>query len=836
MAGGETLDDSDEQSTLRLVNWRPGHRIGPYRILEKLGEGGMGVVYLAEQTEPIRRKVALKIVKLGLDLDQITARFESERQALAMMDHACIAEIFEAGATAEGLPYFVMEYVSGKSITRHCDEHKLSLRERLELFIQVCEAVQHAHHKAIIHRDLKPSNILVVVRDGKAIPKIIDFGLAKTLAQPLTDKTLHTGIGQLLGTPKYMSPEQADLTNQNIDTRSDIYSLGGILYELLIGVSPIEAKGASFPEMLRIIRDQEPTRPSRKLRTMGEVAEQVARNRGTAPATLQRRLGGDLDWITVKALEKDRNRRYSSAGEMAEDVRRYLSERPIMARPPSLGYTARKFARRHRLAVVTSAFALGLTVVFAVLMALQAQRIVAERDRANREAETARQVAEFLTDLFRLSDPTVAQGRQPSARELLDRGAEKIGAGLAAQPAVQARLQKIMAEAYENLGLYGEADPLYQAALEGQRRLLGEEHPETLQTSGDLFTLRWLQGRLEEAEEGFVKTLEAKRRLLGDTDPSTLGSINSLANLFLIRGRYGEAEELYHQAYQTRARVQGQDHPDTIGAGNNLALVFAAQGRMDEAGRLYEATLEARRRIQGENHPDTIGAAFNLAEHYSTLNRFEQAEPLHLGVLERRRKVQGDRHPDTLTSFNALGDLYRRTRRFDQAERYLRAAAEGRKEVLGEGHREHVHTLFNLGKLRESQGRYSEAEVFLRQAADGWTALFGALHPYVRKTKDGLARVFYYQKRYREAEVIFREILEQQRQSGEEFVETLVNLACVNALQSQRREALDCLREAVEAGFSDPAALADPDLASLQDDTEFRALLTTLQARAGSAE
>ncbi len=328
----------------------PGTVIGPYKLLEQIGEGGMGSVWMAEQTEPIQRRVAVKVVKEGMDSRQVLARFEAERQALALMEHPNIAKVLDAGRTPSGRPYFVMELVKGQPITRYCDDKRLVVRERLELFGDVCRAVQHAHQKGIIHRDLKPSNVLVAPYDGKPIVKVIDFGVAKATGKRLTDKTLFTGFGALVGTPEYMSPEQAEVNNQDIDTRSDIYSLGVLLYELLTGSPPFTRQGletAGLLETLRAIREQEPTKPSAKLST-AEGLPTLATNRGTEPGKLTRLVRGELDWIVMKALEKDRNRRYETANGFAQDIQRYLADEPVLACPPSLGYRLRKFARRNK--------------------------------------------------------------------------------------------------------------------------------------------------------------------------------------------------------------------------------------------------------------------------------------------------------------------------------------------------------------------------------------------------------------------------------------------------------------------------------------------------------
>jgi len=431
-------------------------RIGPYRLLEKVGEGGMGEVWVAEQTEPFRRRVALKLIKRGMDSDQILARFEAERQALAMMEHAAIARVFDAGQTPSGRPYFAMEYIDGVPINEYCDRHKLLTRERLDLFVKVCEGVQHAHQKAVIHRDLKPSNILVAQRDGQAEPKIIDFGVAKATAQRLTERTMFTEMGVLIGTPEYMSPEQAELSGQNIDTRSDVYSLGVLLYELITGALPFSARElrkAGFDEIRRQIREVDPLRPSMRLSTLGEKSADAAQKRQTEPAALTRQIRGDLDWITMKALEKDRARRYGSPSDLAMDIGRYLVDEPVQAGPPGTFYRMRKFVRRHRIGVTAAAAALIALVAFTGTVTVQAKRIAVERDRANREAEISKRSEEFLISLFEVSAPSKSRGNSVTAIELLEEGTKQIERDLAGQPEVRASLMAMVEQAHDQLGL-----------------------------------------------------------------------------------------------------------------------------------------------------------------------------------------------------------------------------------------------------------------------------------------------------------------------------------------------------------------------------------------------
>ena len=536
---------------LPLVVEPPGTPIGPYTLIEPIGEGGMGTVYLADQTDPVRRQVALKVIKPGMDSRQVIARFAAERQALALMDHPNIAKVHDAGTTAAGRPYFVMELVPGLPINEYCDRKKLPIRERLELFILVCRALQHAHQKGIIHRDLKPSNVLVAEVDGVGVPKVIDFGVAKALGDPLTDHTYHTEIHQFVGTPLYMSPEQAVPGALDVDSRGDIYSLGVLLYELLCGTTPLDKatlNQAPFHELQRILREQFPTRPSLRLSTLGDSQATVAANRGTDIRRLERTLNGELDWITMKTLEKDRNRRYDTANDLAADLLRHLTGQPVVARPPSATYHFRKFASRNRAALITTAL-VAFTLVLATALSLwQAVRATRAEAIAAASAEETGLVLEYLVnDVFGAAAPERLQGKSPSLQDMLKIGEAAIPARFGRRPAAEATARIALGRAYYDLGRYIEARPQFRRAAALRAEQFGPEHPKTLEAEALLI---WaicppyadMGPPHDEVEHLARHVLDSSRRVFGPSHPRTLVAMTSAGPR--TRAKYAASQRL----------------------------------------------------------------------------------------------------------------------------------------------------------------------------------------------------------------------------------------------------------------------------------------------------
>ena len=785
-----------------------------FRILRRIGRGGMGEVWVAEQLAPIRRTVALKIIRPGMDSQEIVARFDSERQALAMMSHPAIAQVFEAGATAAGRPFFVMEYVPGVAITEHCDTHRLSIRERLELFEAVCEGVQHAHQKAIIHRDLKPSNVLVTVQDGRATPKIIDFGVAKATSQRLTEHTMQTQLGQVVGTLEYMSPEQAELTGQDIDTRTDIYALGVMLYELLTGELPFEPRALrsqSFDDLRRTIREVDPPRPSTRLGHSRADLERTAQHRRSDPASLPRQLRGDLDWITMKALEKDRTRRYGSASELAADIRRHLDDQPVIASPPGASYRLHKLLRRHRAAVATAALVAAALVAGLTAATVGFVKASHERDRKEQALQESQAVTGFLSDMLAAVDPSRG-GREVSVREVLDRVSGEVGTAFADQPLVEAQLRQTIGDSYAALGLPASAEQHLPRAWELRRRLKGPDDPDTLTSAAAVANLRAAQGRLDEAATLHQEVLAARRRVLGPDAPDTLWSEVHLGNVRFQQGRYREAAELHHAAADAFTERLGEDHPDTLFALVNLASDYWAEGRLAEAEPLFRRVLEVRRRTLGPAHPATLDAINNLAALYHLQGRLDEAEPLYREALESGRRVRGPDHPETLVSAANLGELLADRGRLDDAQTLLESTVASQQRVLGEHHPSTLYTAAVLARLYERRGRPDLAVGRWQAVLDGRRQSLGEDHPDTLEALAGIARCWLGEGRPERARPLLVELI------------------------ARRRAAADAPDASPAALHECAALLLDCGLADLRDPTAALAYAARADAAVGGAD
>ncbi len=641
-------DDPSRGPTPRPITEGPGARIGAYKLLHQIGEGGMGIVYMAEQEQPVRRMVALKIIKPGMDSAQVIARFEAERQALALMDHPNIARVLDAGTTDSGRPYFVMELVHGVPITKYCDDAHLNPRQRLDLFVPVCQAIQHAHQKGIIHRDIKPSNVLVTLYDGKPVPKVIDFGVAKAIDQRLTERTMFTQSGSVVGTLEYMSPEQAEMSAIGVDTRSDIYALGVLLYELLTGSTPLERaklREAGYNEILRRIKEEEPPKPSTRLSELRNALPSISSQRHTEPAKLTRLVRGELDWIVMKALEKDRTRRYETASGFARDIGRFLAGDPVEAGPPSATYKLRKLRastvrrwRRWGLSRFSCCWPPRSAPTWRFRPAAPNSKRFGrprppkvsetEPSRPNRrrgpskprpgsrrptpkqsEAEAKSVLEFFQTKVLAAARPKDQEGglgTQATIRDAVDAAVPGIEKSFAGKPAVEASIHDTMAQSYLYLGKPALAIRHHESALALRRQLLGPDHPDTLTSMSSLAIAFWSAGRLAEAVTLHEDTLKRRRARLGPDHPDTLESMGSLAVAYHDAGRLALALPLYEQTLKRHQAKLGPDHPDTLTSMNNLASVYEDAGRLTDALPLFEEALKRRQTTLAPDHPHTL--------------------------------------------------------------------------------------------------------------------------------------------------------------------------------------------------------------------------------------
>jgi non-specific serine/threonine protein kinase/serine/threonine-protein kinase len=804
--------------------------------------------------------------------EAVVHRFQSERQSLAIMDHPAIAKVFDAGATPQGQPYFVMEYVAGSPITDYCDQQRLSIGDRLELFIQVCEGVQHAHQKAIIHRDLKPANILVVEVDGKPLPRIIDFGLAKATTPAVAGETLFTQLGQFLGTPGYMSPEQIDLSVRDIDTRTDVYSLGVVLYVLLTGLQPFETatrQKEPLDELLRKLREEEPPTPSAKISADRVASAATAAARSTERKQLVSLLRGDLDWITMKALERDRARRYGAPSEFAADIRRYLNHEPVEARPASAGYRLRKYTRRHRVALGVGAGLVMLLTAFTALQTQELRRTTRERDRANR-------ITDFMTGMFKVADPNEARGNSVTAREILDKASNEIGAGLAKDPEVQSQMMHLMASTYLNLGLYARAHALATRALDARVSLLGPDDPQTLESMTQLGWILNREGNHREAEKLERQALLAERRILGPEAPLTLQTMDHLAVIEQYQGHYGEEEKLEREVIEVETRVMGPDSEQRLRAMNNLGLALLYQARYVEGEQEFRQLVDAGRRVWGPEHPRTVTAMGNLALAIQLQGRLAEAEPLYRENLAALQRVLGPEHPNTTVSMDGLADLLSAEGRLADAEKLLRETVEIRLRTLGPEHLDTLRSESNLADTLVREGHVQEAERLQRETLAIQLRVSGPESPDALRSQSGLTRILISEghdaqaekigretfaiqlrtlgpqhpdtlntlqqlgialadtDRYSQAAELFRDVIEQGSKStgqGNRW-SAWYAFACVAAAANHPDDALRYLREALDHGYRGADGLvADGDLKNLRPNAKFQQLIAELRRR-----
>ena len=705
----------DEESTdLAPLDEPVGQQVGPYRLLEKLGEGGMGEVWRAEQDTP-RRQVAVKVIKRGMDTKQVIARFEVERQALALMDHPYIARVYDAGETPEGRPYFAMELVRGEPITTYCDRNCLRTRERLELFSLVCEGVQHAHHKAIIHRDLKPSNVLVTVGDEDAPgPKIIDFGVAKATNQHLTERTLFTELGQLIGTPEYMSPEQAEMTGTDIDTRTDVYSLGVLLYELLAGALPFDPKElrrGGLLEIQRRIREEEPPKPSTRVSRLGDTSTRVAAQRNTESSALVRRLQGDLDWIVIKSLEKDRTRRYASASDLAADIARHLAHQPIDARPPSASYRSLKFVRRHRLGVAAAAAVVLALIVAVVGTSAGLVRARAEAERANNEARTAKAVVHFLISSFRDADPQHSRSGEVTARDILAAGRERIEDEFGEEPEVRAPLLAAMGGAYGGLQDFEEAEPLLLEALRLQEERLGPDHPDLVSTLHDLADAVGYGGKGGDAVSLHERALRIQEETHGPDHPVVADSLLRLS----LFGHFPDREERLQRAISIHEAQTPPLSVERAGALSALGDFYSDAGRLEESERAYEEAILLLEKARGNDAMELVEPLTMLGGIQANQGKTEEGLALSRRALSIAELVRGADHPYTAWARHIVAVALHRMGEYEEAESLYRQVLDIVEATFAPASLFKLTALVNIGLVYMDQGELEQAnEVFQR--------------------------------------------------------------------------------------------------------------------------
>jgi serine/threonine protein kinase len=831
---------------------------GKYTLVEPIGEGGMGAVWRAKQTEPVKRFVAVKLIKAGMDSKQVLARFDAERQALALMDHPNIAKVLDGGVH-DGRPFFVMELVKGVPITQYSDVRRLTPRERLELFVGVCQAVQHAHQKGVIHRDIKPSNVLVALYDDRPVVKVIDFGVAKATGAALTDSTIDTGFGGLVGTPEYMSPEQATFNNLDIDTRSDVFALGVLLYELLTGSPPftrkeLETKG--LLEMLRVVREEEPPRPSTRL-SSADALPTLSVNRATEPKKLTALLKNELDWVVMRALEKERSRRYETANGFAADVLRYLAGEPVQAHPPSATYRLKKFVQRNRPQVIAATVvlvALVTGVVGATLGLVQANRAAAaervardnaleqkhlaeqaaeqerqakvreaqradgeqkaklEADAKRKEAERnlafARKGNEILGSVFAGLDPsanyaTVADLRS-ALRDNLKKAVKDLEGSAIGEPLEVAAMQETLGKSLYGLGESFLAVEVHTKALATRKAKLGPNHAHTLYSMNDLAGAYQASGQLSKAVSLFEETLEKMKTELGPDHPHTLTGMNNLGRAYLASEQVAKAVPLFEVTLEKMKSKLGLVHPNTLTCMHNLAIAYQASGQLAKAVPLYEMALEKRKAELGPDHPDTLSSSAGLALAYQASGEFAKAVPLLEKTLEKARAKLGADHFYTLASMNNLATAYLYSGQSAKAVPLCEEALEKMKAKLGADHPETLNSMNTLAGAYTASGQLTKAVTLHEETLEKVKAKAGPDHPSTLLNMNNLALAYQATDQLAKAAALLEQSLQKHKaRFGAEHVETLRTMAALGWILLKQKKWADAepvLRDCLPMG------------------------------------
>ena len=763
-----TIDETVDLSNVE----RAGSRIGQYKLLEQIGEGGMGSVFMAEQSIPVHRHVALKIIKAGMDTKQVIARFEAERQALAIMDHPNIAKVFEAGATNSGRPYFVMELVKGIPITKYCDEKRLKIRERLELMIPVCHAIQHAHQKGIIHRDIKPSNVLVAQYDGRPVPKVIDFGVSKATAQKLTEKTMFTGHGQIVGTLEYMSPEQAEPNQLDIDTRSDVYSLGVLLYELLTGTTPIDAtklRSAAFGEMLRMIREEEPLRPSYRLSTIETLAN-VAANRRLEPGKLGGLMRGELDWIVMMALEKARDDRYESANAFAADIQRFLAEEQVLACPPAIKYRLSKFVKKHKaILMTTSLVAVSLLLgtvlsIWQLVLATKAEKLATEA--ANQSKSVLDFYQQAVLEAARPEDFEGGLGKDVTLRQAIDAAEPKIAIAFSTHPLVEASVRNELGNTYRHLGETKKAIAEHLRALDLRKAHLEPQNLDTLDSMLNLASDYREAGQLDLALQLSEETLRLAKAKIGNEHSFTLACMSELGLVYSDSGRMDAATELHESALKIATDTLGLEDPSTLRSMKNLAGVYRETNKLSQAILLYEKVFEIAKRRFGENHPNMLLITTGLGSAYWQAHDPVKALPLLKKTLELQTAKLGRDHPNTLHTITALADAHF----FNDADPNVNEALSLYREAYdlgrakqGADHPDSLIRMDNLAHVLRSAEKKDESLAVFKEMYSLMTDKLGTENPDTQGCKFQLALAYRDVEQLDQAIPLFQEIYQSRK-------------------------------------------------------------------------